>query len=110
MDSILGFLSRMGAMLHPWLNEIATAMVACLIVVFGADINRLLRRNLAGRSFTLRTLIFVLVNAFGYGILIVTLSPWLARKLAHMPSYWMLLLVVAAFLFVGAWAQRNRQV
>ncbi|KFZ36017.1 membrane protein [Shewanella mangrovi] len=109
MDLIVSFLSRTGAMLHPWMNEIATAMVSCIIVVFGADCNRWLRQQLGARSFILRTLIFIVVNAFGFGLLIVAVSPWLAGQLRHMPAMWMLLLVCAVFFLIGSWAQRNRQ-
>ncbi|BCV39348.1 DUF3392 domain-containing protein [Shewanella algae] len=109
MDSVTQLLTQLGSQLYPWLNEIATAMVACVILVFGADFNRFLRRKLGARNFVLRTLIFILVNAFGYGMLIVALSPWLARQLADLPALWTLLLVSATFIFVGSWAQRNNQ-
>lgn len=109
MDLFISFLADSGQFIRPWLSEIATAMIACLLVVFGADINRILRRHLTGTNFILRTLAFVLVNAFGYGFLIVSVSPWLARQLGNMPSQWLFCLVVTTFIFVGSWAQRNRQ-
>ncbi|MEZ9367979.1 DUF3392 domain-containing protein [Shewanella sp. 10N.286.51.B2] len=110
MDQIIAFIAQLGAMLHPWMSEIATALVACCIVVFATDINRVLRKALSGQGFFVRTWVFVLVNAFGYGLGIVSVSPWLARQLKSMPSQWMLLLLLVAFFAVGAWAQRNRQV
>ncbi|MBO1271571.1 DUF3392 domain-containing protein [Shewanella sp. 4t3-1-2LB] len=109
MHYLVEYLTKFGAMLHPWLSEIATAMVACIVLVFGADVNRWLRRQLGARNFVVRTLIFIVLNAFGYGMLIVVASPWLAGQLAHMPAMWMLILVVATFIVVGSWAQRNNQ-
>jgi drug/metabolite transporter (DMT)-like permease len=110
MDIVIGFLAKLGQMLWPWSSELATAMVACLVLVFAADLNQFIRRAVGARSFFTRTCIFVLVNACLYGLLIVSLSPWVARQLRHMPPHWLLLLVVGTFLFIGAWAQRNRQI
>ncbi|MEZ9139440.1 MULTISPECIES: DUF3392 domain-containing protein [unclassified Shewanella] len=110
MNQIIAFFSKIGAMLHPWMSEIATALVACTIVIFATDINRALRRSLSGSGFIIRTSAFVLVNAFGYGLAIVSISPWLASQLRGMPSQWMLLVVIGVFIGIGAWAQRNRQV
>ena len=109
MDFLISLLAGAGQFIRPWLTEIATAMIACLLVVFGSDINRTLRRHLTGSNFLLRTLAFVLVNAFGYGFLIVSISPWLARQLASLPSQWLFCLVVATFIFIGSLAQRNSQ-
>ncbi|MFQ6371644.1 DUF3392 domain-containing protein [Shewanella sp. YIC-542] len=109
MHYLVEYLTKLGTMLYPWLGEIASAMVACLVFTFGVDVNRWLRRRLGARGFIMRTLIFILLNAFGYGLLIVLASPWLARQMAHMPALWLLLLVVATFMVVGVWAQRNQQ-
>lgn len=110
MDTIVSVLAKGGMMLHPWLGELATAMVACLILVLSVDVNHAIKRAIGARSFFTRTVIFVVVNAFCYGLLIVIVSPWLARQLGHMAPQWLLLLVVATFFFIGGWAQRNRQI
>ena len=110
MNTILHQLSRLGLALHPYLSEIAIAMVACLLVVLGSDINRFLRRHLRGHNFVVRTAAFVIVNAFGYGFVIVTLSPWLAGRMATIPGHALVILVVATFLLVGSWAQRHHHV
>lgn len=110
MDTIIGLLSDFGQFLRPWMSEIATAMVACLLVVFGADINRLLRRQLSGTHFILRTLVFIFINAFGFGFLIVSAAPWLSRQLSQLPNLWLVGVVLTAFVFIGAWAQRHRQI
>ncbi len=86
------------------------AMVACLLVVFGSDINRVMRRNLSGQHFIVRTLAFVAVNAFGFGAFIVWASPFLARQLRALPAEWYFTVIVTVFVFVGIWAQRNKQI
>ena len=110
MEQIISIFHQVGSLLYPWLNEIATAIIACFLVAFGTDVNRFLRRKLLGRSFILRTVIFVIVNAFGYGMLIVSVSPLLARSMAKLPAPWLLWSVILIFLLIGSWAQKNRQV
>ncbi len=107
---MLAIFSDFGSFLSPYLADISTAIIACSLVVFGADINRLLRRNLSGYHFIVRTVIFILVNAFGYGLLIVKASPALNQAL-HQVSHDMLAIgLISWFLFIGIWAQKNRQV
>ncbi|WP_249553588.1 DUF3392 domain-containing protein [Shewanella sp. 10B] len=108
-DQLVAIIGHLGNMLRPWSFDIATAMVVCLILVFSADVNRILRRHLLGHSFILRTFVFIIVNAFGYGLLIVKATPWVARQIVAMQSHWMFLLIVAMFIFIGYWAQRNSQ-
>jgi hypothetical protein len=109
-DSVIRLLSQFGRFLYPYMNDIAVAIMVCLIVIFGAKINRLLRSPLAGSGFFVRTLVFILVNAFGYGLAIVALSPLLAGQLKSIPSQWLGLVVVGSFIAIGAWAQRNNHV
>jgi hypothetical protein len=106
MDVINSF----AQLLRPYLSEIAISLVACTLVIAGNDINRFVRGVLRGHNFVLRTLAFVLINAFGYGLLIVHLSPFLARQLATLNSNWLVCVVCGSFLVIGVWAQRNRQV
>jgi hypothetical protein len=109
-DSVTRLLSQFGRFLYPYMNDIAVAIVACLIVIFASRINRLLRGSLAGSGFVTRTLVFILVNAFGYGVAIVALSPLLAGQLKSIPSQWLGLVILATFIAIGAWAQRNNHV
>lgn len=99
-----------GRYLLPYLSEIATAIIACLLVMFGSDINRLMRRLLSGRHFILRTLAFIALNAFGYGVLIIYASPLLAKSLRGLAPGTMAAVVMVTFILIGSWAQRNRQV
>ncbi|OOF27006.1 DUF3392 domain-containing protein [Salinivibrio sp. IB872] len=110
MNIIISWLAQGGAWLTPWLNEIAVAVTASLLVVFGNDINRTLRRLLTGHNFFVRTLVFIGINAFGYGAFIVAVSPWLAAKMRAWPDQWLMCAVVGVFVFVGYWAQRQRQI
>ena len=104
------FLSPAGKYLLPYLNEISIALIACLLVVFGSEINTLLRRVLRNQHFLTRTAAFILVNAFGYGLVIVKATPYLTRTLHSLDRGIMFSIVVVCFIFIGSWAQRNRQI
>jgi hypothetical protein len=96
--------------LRPHLGEIAISLVACILVIAGGDINRTVRGMLRGHNFLVRTLVFILLNAFGYGLVIVHASPMLARSLAKLDQNWLVTVVAISFLLIGLWAQRNKQV
>tara|TARA_R110002126_G_scaffold43475_7_gene124534 strand:- start:3756 stop:4091 length:336 start_codon:yes stop_codon:yes gene_type:complete len=99
-----------GLLLRPYIRDIALAMVATCLVVFGDDINRFIRRQISSLHFIWRTAIFILVCAFGYGAITVFLTPvvagWLVR-LSNIELPWVCLLI---FIGLGWFAQRKRQV
>lgn len=103
MDSIVNWL-------YGELATISTALLACAIVVFGSDINQLLRKLVRRQHFVVRTSVFILINAFGFGLVIVKLAPWLADQLAQLPAYGLVATLLVAFIAIGSWAQRNRHV
>lgn len=104
------FLNLLGGYLRPYLPEISTALVACVLVMAGGEINALLRRLLRNTNFALRTVVFILINAFGYGLIIVKASPYLTRTLRGFEAGIMFAIVLFCFLLIGIWAQRNRQI
>ncbi len=78
--------------------------------MLGGEINAAIRRLMRQQHFLVRTLVFILINAFGYGLIIVKASPYLARTLGHLEKGMMFLIVVISFIVIGLWAQRNRQI
>lgn len=104
------YLDLMGGYLRPYLTEISTALIACILVMAGGEINALLRRLLRNTNFALRTVAFVLINAFGYGLIIVKATPYLSRTLRGLEAGIMFSIVLFCFIFIGLWAQRNRQI
>lgn len=107
---MLEVLAPAGRYLIPYTSEIATALIACLLVMFGGEINRVMRKLLSGHHFIIRTTAFILLNAFGYGLLIVKASPYLARTLRTIEPGMMFGLILLCFLIIGMWAQNNRHV
>jgi hypothetical protein len=103
-------LTPLGRYIYPYLLEISTALIACALVVFGSDINRILRNALRAHHFIVRTIVFILVNAFGYGLIIVKATPYLSKILSGLNSGMMFTIVSISFILIGLWAQRNRQI
>ncbi|HAS61167.1 MAG TPA: DUF3392 domain-containing protein [Vibrio sp.] len=104
------YLDPAGRYIASYLSEVSTALIACSLVIFGSEINANLRKILRARNFVLRTVIFILINAFGYGLIIVKATPYLTRTLAQMPYGIMFSIVITSFVAIGLWAQRNRQI
>lgn len=104
------YLAPAGEAIKPYLSEISTALIACTLVILGNKINPLLYRLVRGQSFFIRTLAFILINAFGYGLLIVKASPYVARTLAQLESGIMLAVIVSCFVVIGLWAQKNHHI
>ena len=89
------------------LLEISASIIACILVLFGHTVNNIVRRLIYKQHFVIRTAIFIALNAFGYGLIIVTASPYLAKMFASFRPEIMILSIFSCFIFIGVWAQRS---
>jgi len=94
----------------PYRSQCAMAIIATLLVLYGGDINNAIKRMIAPMHFALRTVIFILVCAFGYGMFTVWLTPILAQQIARLPNVYEAPAVLAFFVVLGAIAQKQRQI
>jgi hypothetical protein len=108
MEWLSDIASQCGWFCTPYLHEIATALVTCFLVVMGNDINRNIRKRIKHLPFLLRTAVFVLVTAFGYGMMVILLSPMIAGQMARLPAQWLIPILTASFILLGMLAERNR--
>ncbi|MGM0481347.1 MAG: DUF3392 family protein [Pseudomonadota bacterium] len=106
---MLQLLNELGFLVRPHLYQIAMMIVATLLVIFGNDVNQMIRRQIAGLNFLLRALIFVLVCAFGYGYLLVWFTPVLADGLAQIPLHLIAPATLTILLSLGLLAERRKQ-
>ncbi|EHQ52195.1 hypothetical protein ECTPHS_05856 [Ectothiorhodospira sp. PHS-1] len=90
-------------------GQIALAFVATVLVIYGNDINRVLKMILRAYHRLVRLLGFVLMCAFGYGALTVFLTPMLADAMLMVDTRWLAPMVVGAFLLLGFLAERKHQ-
>lgn len=68
---IVDVFTDLGQWFRPYQYQAALAMIATLLVIFGNEINNTVKRLVAKQHFIVRTFVFILVCAFGYGLLTV---------------------------------------
>ncbi|GLR64594.1 DUF3392 family protein [Marinospirillum insulare] len=110
MDIINEILIRSGNWAHGQMHNITLALVATLLVIYGDQINRFVKRFLRPYPRLIRILGFVIMCAFGYGLLTVLLTPVFAGWFSLVSTKWLGLLVLLAFLVVGWIAESKKQV
>jgi len=95
--------------IRPHLYPIAMAMVATLLVVFGGDINKWVRKTVRNYNFFVRLLIFILICGAGYGIATVFLTKVLARMLGSVGNHYLAIVVALIFIALGLIAEEKNQ-
>ena len=110
MNSILSFFNIIGNYLTPYLNDISIAMIICLLIIFSSDVNRGIRTLLSRYHFLVRMVIFITINAFGYGLLIIKFSPRLASFLHSLQPALMLFIIITTFFIIGMLAQKKKHI
>ncbi|AWL12214.1 hypothetical protein HMF8227_01741 [Saliniradius amylolyticus] len=96
--------------LSPYYSEIAMTFIATLLVVYGDVVNKHIKRMLTPYPFVFRTLVFVLVCAFGYGAFILFATPFIKQGILLLPSVWRGGVIVAVFLLMGYLAEQRRYI
>jgi len=86
------------------------AIVATLLVIFGNDINLIVKRAVAKQHLLVRCLVFILVCAFGYGLLTIWLTGLLAQQLAKIPSLYVLPTITVFFVLLALYAQKQKHI
>lgn len=107
MDLLLDLIVTVSRWSRSHLYEISLAIMATLFVLFGPGINAWVQRSVGNLNFFLRTLIFVLVCALGYGLAIVFLTPWLGKGLGYFNNYTLAPVLLLVFFLIGVLADRN---
>lgn len=94
--------------IRPNLYSISVAMIATLLVIYGNDINRGVKRLVRKYPFALRVFIFVLVCAFGYGYITLILARIVRNGLAQLNNLELILCILAAFFTLGFLAEHKK--
>ncbi len=110
MQEIKSLIIQFSQWMYPWLNEISMAIMATLLVIYGASINRLIKKQISSLHFIFRTIIFVLICAFGYGAFLVFIVPLLSKLLAAMGLVYLGPIVVFVFIVLGVIAEKKNQI
>ncbi len=96
--------------LYPWLGEIAMAIMATLLVIYGGVINRMVKKQISGMHFIFRTLIFILLCSFGYGVLLIYFTPVLSHWLAAVGMIFLSPLIIGIFITLGVIAEKQNRI
>ncbi|WP_246624564.1 DUF3392 family protein [Oceanobacter mangrovi] len=92
--------------IRPYNSQVALALVATLLVIFGDRINGSVRRLVRRYWVVVRVAAFIALCTFGYGALTVWIVPILARGLLHIPGQWYGLTITVGFIVLGVMAER----
>jgi len=91
---------------HP---QVGLAMASTVLVIYGNDINRFLRKHIRSWSFVCRLLFFISLCAFGYGLAVVYSSRLLSRFLGSLNPWEFAGVTLGGFLLLGILAERKKQ-
>ena len=89
-------------------NNIALAFVTTCLVLFGNNVNGFVRRRVINLFFIVRILIFILLCAFGYGLITVTIQPVVHRLILGIPKNLSFVIVALSFIILGILAEKKR--
>lgn len=109
-ELITGTLIELGQWFRPYQYQCALAIIATILVIFGNDINNALKQLVRKQHFIVRTLIFIVVCAVGYGLATVWLTQLLSLQLAKISNLYIVPVVIFIFVALGVYAQKQRHI
>jgi hypothetical protein len=96
--------------IRPHLLKIMMAFTATILIVYGGDINRRIKRAVKGLHFVIRLSIFIVLCAFGYGATTLIVGAALAGLMSQLSDLWVFPLTVLMFLAIGLLAERKSKI
>ncbi|PYE34515.1 uncharacterized protein DUF3392 [Idiomarina fontislapidosi] len=106
---MLQLMNQLGMMLRQHTYEIAMMVMATLLVIYGDEVNGLVKRLVGKYPFIVRALVFVALCAFGYGYLLIGFTPILASWIYAIPLHLLGPAVLITLLVLGILAERKKQ-
>jgi hypothetical protein len=110
MEVLQSLLSQLSGFMQPYHSAISLSLVATLLVIYGDVLNKRLKHLVSPYHFILRTLVFVVVCAFGYGLITVFAAPFVKQLLIMIPYLYRGLSIIAVFLLLGYLAEHRRYI
>ncbi|OOV87012.1 DUF3392 family protein [Oceanospirillum linum] len=110
MEMLRELLLAMADWIRPHSDNIALALIATLLVIYGDEINRIVKQQLRPYPYIIRLIGFVVLCAFGYGALTVYATPVLEDIINRIPGLYLAPAIMLLFLLVGLLAERRRQI
>lgn len=117
MESYLGiknykmeFLDKIALLIRPHATTIALAIIATTFAVFGNTLNIALKAATKKMNFFIRFVFYILIYAFGIGILSASMSNFLQKLIRTLPSLHLIIFVVTIFLILCFVAKKEKQI
>jgi hypothetical protein len=110
MEWIQSVLTQISQWMQPYYSEIALTILATILVVYGDVFNKHIKRMISPYHFIIRTTVFVLICAFGYGLLVVFATPYVKQLILWIPDLYRGVTVVLVFLLLGYLAEHRRYI
>lgn len=107
MDVFIDLILTLSKWSRTHLHDISLAVMATALVLFGPALISWVRRSISHFNFVIRTLIFVLVCAIGFGLAIIYLTPILVGAFANLNNYTLAPVLLMVFILIGILADRN---
>ena len=102
MNEIIGSIN---SWMRGQMPDLCMAIIATILVIYGNEINNVLKRHISQHPFYMRLLIFILVAAFGYGLATVLLTKVLIQFYGSMPTITMIVAMIGTFVLLGFLAE-----
>ena len=110
MEMISQFFVKLAGLLQPYLFETCIAQVATLLVIYSGEIDRYFRKLLKPNPFIIRVTGFVLLNAFGYGLVAIGVGGLLKKFYEQIGSPVRVPMIFAVFIIIGIVAERKKHI
>lgn len=107
----MNYLTDIFDLFSRWMRDglfgISMAIVATLLVVFGNDLNKVVRGWIKNSPFIIRLIIFICLCALGYGMLTVIAAKLICNLLGSMNNHALSPVVMLIFIVIGFIAERK---
>jgi len=110
METIREFLQPAVDVAKDHVDHLAVAIIGTILVLYGHELEGLIRKHVKGYHFVLRTMIFIGICAFGFGLITVLLAEWMAALLGKIDPLYLIPFVVCTFVGLGILAERKRYI
>lgn len=107
---MIDLLIEVGRDFRSYQYQCSLAIIATLLVIFGHNINNAIKYLVRKQHFLVRTSVFIAVCAVGYGLITVWLTSYLSKQLAIIPDLYVVPVVIATFVGLGMYAQKQRHI
>lgn len=110
METITDIFVYLTSLIRPYNAQITIGFVGTLLVIYGDDVLRPIKKMIKKYHFIPRVMILVAVAAFGFSLLTNVGNEFLARQLLKIPEQWYFVVVLSSFFVIGFIAEKRKYI